>query len=72
MSLGVLPLSHNFALIAVSHASAYRGDGVIVMPRFDLLEVLQAIDKFRISRLWLVRKYFRALRLNLQLMSILA
>lgn len=64
MSLGVLPLSHNFALIAVSQLSVYRGDGVIIMPRFDLLEVLQAIDKFRLGRLWLVRKISLILDLN--------
>jgi acyl-CoA synthetase (AMP-forming)/AMP-acid ligase II len=54
LCLGVLPLSHNFALMAVAHLSVYRGDGVVIAPRFDLLEILGAIHKYKIGKLCLV------------------
>lgn len=55
MSLGVLPMSHNLSLMAISHGGVYRGDGVVVMPRFNLEEILNAIDQYKLGRLWLVR-----------------
>ena len=54
MCLGVLPMSHNFALVIVSHFSLYRGDGVVVLPGFDLLDTLRAIQDYRLGRLWMV------------------
>ena len=56
--LGLLPQSHSFGLILVCHGNIYRGDGVIVMPRFDVQEMLEAIDRFRLARLYLVRELF--------------
>ena len=56
LCLGVLPTSHNLGLLAVCHLSLYRGDGVVMMPRFDLEETLQTIQDFKISRLWLVSR----------------
>ncbi|GME25289.1 AMP-dependent synthetase/ligase [Neofusicoccum parvum] len=52
--LGVLPQSHIYALVVITHASLYRGDGVVVLQRFDLQETLQTIQDFRIERLWMV------------------
>lgn len=54
LCLGVLPTSHNLGLLAVCHLSLYRGDGVVMMPRFDLEETLKTIQDFKIGRLWLV------------------
>jgi long-subunit acyl-CoA synthetase (AMP-forming) len=56
--LGLLPQSHSFGLIIVCHGNIYRGDGVVVMPRFDVQEMLEAIDRFRLARLYLVREFF--------------
>lgn len=59
LCLGVLPTSHNLGLVAVCHLSLYRGDGVVMLPRFDLEETLKTIQDFKIGRLWLVsRKRF--------------
>lgn len=52
--LGLTPLSHSFCLLLVSHNSVYRGDGVIVYPGFDLLQLLQGIETYRMNRLWMV------------------
>ncbi|KFA77662.1 hypothetical protein S40288_02716 [Stachybotrys chartarum IBT 40288] len=54
MSLGSLPLSHSYALIGTGHAGLLRGDGLVVLPGFDLLDVLGAIQTYKLSRLWLV------------------
>ncbi|KAF2156976.1 acetyl-CoA synthetase-like protein [Myriangium duriaei CBS 260.36] len=52
--LGVLPFSHNFALMIVAHLSIYRGDGVVVLPNFDLFDLLRVIQDYRLGRLWMV------------------
>ncbi|PSK42413.1 4-coumarate--CoA ligase-like 7 [Elsinoe australis] len=52
--LGLLPFSHIYGLIVVCHVSAYRGDGVIVLPKFEMSSFLQSIQKFRIATLYLV------------------
>jgi acyl-CoA synthetase (AMP-forming)/AMP-acid ligase II len=52
--LGLLPFSHNLALMAVAHLAVYRGDGVVVLPSFDLQIMLQAIQKYKMGRLWTV------------------
>lgn len=55
MCLGVLPISHNFGLIGVCHLSIYRGDGVVILPNFDLQEMLRVTQEFKLNRLWMVR-----------------
>ena len=52
--LGLLPFSHNLALMAVAHLAVYRGDGVVVLTGFDLQDMLQCTQDFKIGRLWLV------------------
>lgn len=52
--LGLLPFSHNLALVAVAHLAVYRGDGVVVLPGFDLQDTLFAIQQYQIGRLFLV------------------
>lgn len=54
IGLGNLPQSHGYALVLISQASVYRGDGVIVLNGFDLQDTLETIEKFRIRRLWVV------------------
>lgn len=53
--LGLLPMSHIYGLVVVCHASAYRGDEVIVLPKFEFKPLLAAIQRFRIQCLFLVR-----------------
>ncbi|GAM88833.1 hypothetical protein ANO11243_068670 [Dothideomycetidae sp. 11243] len=53
-SLGVLPFSHNFALMIVAHLSLYRGDGVVILPNFDLFDMLRVTQEYKLGRLWMV------------------
>ncbi|KAF2440168.1 acetyl-CoA synthetase-like protein [Karstenula rhodostoma CBS 690.94] len=53
-ALGLLPMSHIYSLVVVCHASAYRGDGVIVLPKFEFAQMLGAIQRFKINALYLV------------------
>jgi acyl-CoA synthetase (AMP-forming)/AMP-acid ligase II len=52
--LGLLPMSHIYGLIVISHVGPFRGDGVIVLPRYDFKQLLQAIQDYKISMLYLV------------------
>lgn len=52
--LGLLPMSHIYSLVVICHASVYRGDGVIVLPKFDFAITMQAIQDYKISTLFLV------------------
>jgi acyl-CoA synthetase (AMP-forming)/AMP-acid ligase II len=54
VSLGLLPLSHIYGLVVVAQASTYRGDQVIILPKFELQSYLQAIQKYKIETLYLV------------------
>lgn len=54
VELGLLPFSHIYGLVAVAHAGTWRGDEIIVLPKFELTEYLQAIEKFKISSLYIV------------------
>lgn len=56
-NLGVLPMSHCYALIVIGHLGVYRGHEVVVLPGFDIYDVLQAIEKNRLDILWMVREY---------------
>lgn len=56
MALGVLPMSHNLGLIGAGQLSLYRGDGVVLLPGFDLQDSLQAIQDYKIGRLWMVNE----------------
>lgn len=53
-ALGLLPMSHIYSLVVICHASAYRGDGIIVLPKFDFQQTLGAIQQFKINSLYLV------------------
>jgi acyl-CoA synthetase (AMP-forming)/AMP-acid ligase II len=53
--LAVLPMSHSYALIVTGHAGVYRGYTAVVLPGFDLIDVLEAVQKHYIETLWMVR-----------------
>lgn len=52
--LGLLPQSHIYALVIICHASVYRGDQVINLPKFDMDQFLNAISRYEIGLLYLV------------------
>ncbi|KAL6718823.1 hypothetical protein ACLMJK_003057 [Lecanora helva] len=52
--LGLLPQSHIYALVVICHASTYRGDQVINLPKFEMNSYLNAIQRFHINQLFLV------------------
>jgi acyl-CoA synthetase (AMP-forming)/AMP-acid ligase II len=54
VGLGLLPLSHIYGLVVIAQASTYRGDGVIILPKFELPTFLQAIQTHKINTLYLV------------------
>ncbi|KAI1343576.1 acetyl-CoA synthetase-like protein [Xylariaceae sp. FL0016] len=52
--IGLLPLSHIYGLVVVANTSIYRGDGVTIMPKFELATLLKVIQKYKINFLHLV------------------
>jgi acyl-CoA synthetase (AMP-forming)/AMP-acid ligase II len=52
--LGLLPMSHIYGLVVICHASVYRGDGVVVLPKFDFKQCMQAVQDHKIVTLYLV------------------
>ena len=52
--LGLLPMSHIYGLVFVCHASLYRGDQVVVLPRFEFKSFLGVVQNFKINNLFLV------------------
>ncbi|KAF2868054.1 hypothetical protein BDV95DRAFT_549721 [Massariosphaeria phaeospora] len=52
--LGLLPMSHIYGLVVICHGSVYRGDGVVVLPKFEFTSLLQAIQTYKINALLLV------------------
>ncbi|RHZ52617.1 acyl--CoA ligase [Aspergillus thermomutatus] len=54
IALGLLPQSHIYALVVICHAGPFRGDQVVVLPKFELKSYLSAIQEFNITALFLV------------------
>ncbi|KAM6516702.1 hypothetical protein FALCPG4_014875 [Fusarium falciforme] len=54
VELGLLPFSHIYGLVFITHTALYRGDEVIVLPKFEFDPFLKAVEKFRIEQLLLV------------------
>lgn len=67
--LGLLPMSHIYGLVVICHASVYRGDGVIVLPKFDFPTTLQAIQTYKINTLFLVPPIIILMTKNKQLLA---
>ncbi|KAJ4858308.1 AMP-binding enzyme domain-containing protein [Trichoderma breve] len=62
--LAVLPMSHSYALIVTGHSGVYRGYNAVVLPGFDLVDVLEAVQKHSIETLWMVPPMIVALIKN--------
>ena len=52
--LGLLPLSHIYGLIVVAQSGVYRGDEVIILPKYGLESLLKTIQTYKIQMLYLV------------------
>ncbi|KAF7554456.1 hypothetical protein G7Z17_g2921 [Cylindrodendrum hubeiense] len=52
--LGLLPFSHIYGLVPIAHVGTYRGDEIIVLPRFELKSFLAAVQNFRIQQISVV------------------
>ncbi|KAF4447332.1 putative phenylacetyl-CoA ligase [Fusarium austroafricanum] len=51
---GFLPFSHIYGLVIAAHTCTWRGDQVIVLPRFDFNDFLQSVQDFKIRQLFVV------------------
>ena len=71
VTLGLLPQSHIYALVVLCHAGPYRGDQVVILPKFEMGQFLGTIQKYRINTLYVVcvLEIFRMLELALILKS---
>jgi acyl-CoA synthetase (AMP-forming)/AMP-acid ligase II len=54
VALGLLPLSHIYGLVVIAQASTWRGDGVIILPKFEMQTYLNTIQTHKIQTLYLV------------------
>ncbi|KAI1611662.1 4-coumarate-CoA ligase, variant [Exophiala viscosa] len=69
VALGLLPQSHIYGLVLIGHASTYRGDQVIVLPKFETQTYLKAIAKYRINTLYLVPPIILMMAKNEELLN---
>lgn len=67
--LGLLPQSHIYSLVVICHISTYRGDQVIILPKFDLQNYLKSIQQFKINSLYLVPPIIIAMAKNPQILE---
>ncbi|KAI1654715.1 acetyl-CoA synthetase-like protein [Daldinia decipiens] len=54
VQLGLLPLSHIYGLVVVAQAGTYRGDSVIILPKFELKTLLETIQRYKINFMHIV------------------
>ncbi|KAJ9144226.1 Acetyl-CoA synthetase-like protein [Pleurostoma richardsiae] len=54
VATGVLPFSHIYGLVVISHLSMWRGDEVIVLPKYNLLGMMSAVQKYKVNQLFVV------------------
>ncbi|KAI9648950.1 hypothetical protein NHQ30_001516 [Ciborinia camelliae] len=54
VGLGLLPLSHIYGLVVVAQGTTYRGDEVIILPKFELQSFLNSIQTYKIQGLYVV------------------
>ncbi|KAJ3305028.1 hypothetical protein HDV03_002110 [Kappamyces sp. JEL0829] len=53
-NLAVLPMYHIYALSLFLHNCIYRGETVVVMSKFDLVQFLELIQKYRVTHVNIV------------------
>jgi ribosome assembly protein SQT1 len=69
VALGLLPQSHIYGLVIIGHASTYRGDQVVVLPKFEINTYLNAIVKYKINTLFLVPPIILLMSKNEELLN---
>lgn len=52
--LAPLPMSHIYALVVAAHVAIWRGDGFIVLPKYELESFLGAIQRFKVQQVLVV------------------
>ncbi|KAE9445860.1 hypothetical protein C3L33_22227, partial [Rhododendron williamsianum] len=55
---------HVFGLAVIMYARLQRGDGIVSMAKFDLEMFLRAMEKYRVTHLWVVPPIVLALAKN--------
>ncbi|KAL4879271.1 hypothetical protein BJY04DRAFT_229202 [Aspergillus karnatakaensis] len=63
IATGAIPFTHGYGL-CLGHLTVYRGDSLIVIPRFDMQLMLKIIPQYKIERLWLVPPILAAFAAN--------
>ena len=51
--LTVIPQSHAATLV-MCHTMVFRGDSIIVLPKFDMFQMLRSVQQHQVNRLFLV------------------
>ncbi|KAH8652021.1 4-coumarate-CoA ligase, variant [Ilyonectria robusta] len=54
VTVGLMPFSHIYGLVAVCHIGLYRGDSMVVLPKFDIRAFLSTIEAYKINTLPIV------------------
>ncbi|RAL68665.1 hypothetical protein DID88_007374 [Monilinia fructigena] len=54
LGLGLLPLSHIYGLVVIAQGTTYRGDEIIILPKFELNSFLNSIQQYKIQTLYVV------------------
>jgi len=57
VAMGLLPQNHIYSLVVICHATVYRGDQVVILPKFDMAWYLGSIARFKINSLYLVSNF---------------
>lgn len=52
--LAPLPMSHIYALVVAAHVATWRGDGYVVLPKYDIETFLTSIQRFRVEQVLVV------------------
>jgi acyl-CoA synthetase (AMP-forming)/AMP-acid ligase II len=52
--LGILPHSHIYGVMYISHLHTYRGDSIIVFPKFDMQQILSCVPQYMMDVLMIV------------------
>lgn len=67
MELGLLPLSHIYGLVVIGHTAIWRGDQIVVLPRFEFTEFLTVIEKYKLNTLHVVSRWKSGWHLTMSL-----
>lgn len=62
VGLGFLPFFHIYGMVCIMSCGIYYGATLVVMPRFDLEQALQAAERYRVTLVYVVPPIFLALR----------